>query len=65
MLLQSFVKSNKLYLAGAILTHFVLDFAALALQQYGILWVEVLATIFAVGLGAYVWMTWKQNNTNT
>jgi len=64
MVLQSFVKSNKLYLAGAILTHFFIDFVAIALMRYGIVWVEGLVAIFAMGLGAYVWRTWKQCNTN-
>jgi len=54
LVLQCFIHMRFIYLWAAILLHFAIDFIALAVAQFGILWSEVAATSFAVAFYLYI-----------
>lgn len=51
MVLESFRRSNMRYLLLAMILHFALDFIALSTLKYGVLYPELAATGFALGIG--------------
>ena len=51
VVLESIRRSDKRYLIAAIGLHALLDFLAVSVASYGIIYSEIMATVFAVGLG--------------
>lgn len=54
IVLQCVIHKRYIYLWLAVALHFVLNFSALAVSRFGILWSELAATAFAVTLFLYV-----------
>jgi uncharacterized membrane protein YhfC len=54
MVLQCYIQKKNMYLMLAITIHFAIDFAVLALVQYGVFWAELVATLFAAVMYLYL-----------
>ena len=53
-MLQCVIHKRYIYLWLAVALHFALNFSALAVSRFGILWSELVATAFAAALVLYV-----------
>ena len=51
MVLESFRRKDLRYLAAAVVLHFLIDFVAILVVGYGVLYAELAVTGFALGLG--------------
>jgi uncharacterized membrane protein YhfC len=54
MVLLSFRTKNILYLVSAVLVHFLLNFVALSVMSFGIIYTELVSTVFALILGYWL-----------
>ncbi len=57
MVLMTFMTGRKIYYGGAITLHFLLDLFSVLALSYGILYSELVAALFASGLGLWAYNT--------
>jgi len=62
MVLESIRKKQARYLGGAVVLHVLLDFLAVFLSRYGVLYSELAVTVFALALGYWLVRVLRDEN---